>query len=251
MDLTAFLTDLLVKPQSEANIILLKIVRLLFVILLSIVLWIGLGGTIVIPTEINIHLIFDIFLTGKVIMPLLMLIIVSLILKFMENFILPLLISIISFVLKRLGALFFYFRYFTLRNKLVKKAVAIMNDIGFIRLGGNAIKKGNFFRIFKTYSEILSPSVMAKLSKEHLNLLSFIIQLLLIWIFLIAKADFCPDTFFKLIKYILYFLLFYVPINLAYLYAIYSLKVPFEELITILEKRESLNKLFNDNNPTN
>ena len=236
MDLTAFLTDLLVKPQTEANKILLRLVKILFVLLLSLAFWCQIGGALKLPKEFSLLVLFEIFTSGQVIIPIFMILIVSILINLMENFILPLIIVLMSFLIRTFFGGLFYLKFIALRNKQVKKAIAIMWSVGFIQIQYKKIKKGIFFKVFKFYATNID---ISKISKEHLTLLSFLVQFFCIWVFVIVKGDFCPDVFFSVVKYISIALIVYIPFNLSMLYVIDSLGNPMKDLISVLENQNN------------
>jgi hypothetical protein len=240
MDIIAFVADLLTKPHSDLNSLINKTLKILLLFLVSHSIWVLIGGSVTIPSNFSLNLVWYFFASGQIIIPILLIFITSKILKFMIGFVLPFLIMVLYTLISNLFRKMFFYIF---SNAPTKSILAYMKSIGLISIRSNKIKKGVFVRFYKAY---FSNTDMSKISKEHISAFELFIQILMVWVCLVKFEDFPSIYLYKFIFWSLIGLLVYIPLNLSTFYASRDYTEPFKKLLEAIEKGN--NQPNNQNN---
>jgi hypothetical protein len=232
MDVPGILTELFVKPESEANKILLKVVKILLVLTLSYSIWIHFNGIIILPTEYSVKVFYNFFVTGSIFIPIVIVSLLSIAIGIIEGLVLPLFMRTILFLLRKIIGLIVKLSYQSLKNRPVKKGFKILQDFYIITIKGNKLKEGFLFSFYKQISDVED---IQKLSKEHIKFYSLVIQIMFVWIYVVSKQNICPLSIYEIIRKILEFLIWYIPLNLSFLCLMSTLSIIFKMLSKYFE----------------
>jgi hypothetical protein len=227
MDPISFFTELLIKPESEANKILLRVIKVLLILLISYLIWTKFSGVIILPKDFKPQVFFDFFITGSIIIPIIIIAFLSITLSITEGILLPLFIHSILYLLRKLISVVYQFLYSSLRNRPFKKLMKTLIVLDIVKIRKNKFAEGF---TFDWLSRLTHVTDINKVGKEHIAFLSLVIQMTLIWIYIVSDGKSCPSQFYELVKNILKFLIWYIPVNLAFLCFLVSYKEFFENL---------------------
>ncbi len=245
MELVSFLGDLLIKPDSDLAKFVSKTFKMLLICLLAFIIWKEVGGIVVTPKELSIAVAWDFVFSGQVLIPIVLVFSTDRIIRFTQGLLFPLLIlglrQLVRWELRRVGAL-----YKKAIKNPAKRVIAVLCRIGLVSISSNKLKKGPLFRVYEAYGKGIN---MALASTEHLELLTLLCQIAIVWICLIKNYDSVPLSFRYTVTNILEFLIIYIPLNLATLYAVNDHR---EVLVQVVEWTRKLdNKLIADESSTN